>query len=298
MIRISKILKIINHKNYIGSKKIDINRPVPVFDLHGCNNAISWCNDKNLKILKNIETNSIIIVSENANIRDFKKLNLLVVKNPRFTFKEILEKFFSTKRVPVVHSSAKISDTVKIGSNVYIGQNVIIEGNCSIGDNVSILHNTVIFSNTIIGNNVSIGSNNSIGNDGFGFEKNSLGISEFIPHLGNVIIKDNVYIRNNNSIDRALMGSTIIEENVKIDSLTHIAHGVKVGKRSTILGNVVLAGSVKIGKDSWIAFNSCVLNQKKIGNNCLVGIGSVVINDVNDDVVVMGVPATFLRKNK
>ena len=64
-----------------------------------------------------------------------------------------------------------------------------------------------------------------------------------IPHLGNVVLKANVEIGDNVCIDRAVMGSTLIGENVKIDNLTHISHGVKVGKNSTILANVVIAST-------------------------------------------------------
>ena len=42
-----------------------------------------------------------------------------------------------------------------------------------------------------------------------------------IVNIMNNIIDNNVEIGNNNCIDRAVMGSTIIGENVKIDNLVH-----------------------------------------------------------------------------
>lgn len=108
------------------------------------------------------------------------------------------------------------------------------------------LHNTVILKDTIIEDNVVIGANNTIGGVGFGYEKDREGNFELIPHIGNVHIKRNVEIGNNTCIDRAVLGSTILEENVKVDNLVHIAHGVFVGRNSVVIANAMVAGSVNI----------------------------------------------------
>ena len=119
---------------------------------------------------------------------------------------------------------------------------------------------------------------------------------ELIPHIGNVVIKDNVDIGNNTCIDRAVLGSTILEENVKVDNLVHIAHGVSVGRNSVVIANAMVAGSVKIGSNSWIAPSSSILNKKDVGDNSLVGMGAVVTKSIEDNTIVAGNPAKFIRK--
>lgn len=60
-------------------------------------------------------------------------------------------------------------------------------------------------------------------------------------------MEDNVEIGANTTIDRAVMGSTIIRRGVKLDNLVQIAHNVEVGENTVMAAQVGIAGSVKIG---------------------------------------------------
>jgi len=145
-----------------------------------------------------------------------------------------------------------------IGDNVQIGDNVKIYPNAYIGDNVKIGSNTKVFagvkihSETIIGNNCTFRSGAIIGSDGFGFKPNEKGEYEDVPHIGNVIIEDNVSVGANTTIDRATLGSTIIRKGVKLDNHIQIAHNVEVGKNTVIASQTGVAGSTKVGEDSVI----------------------------------------------
>jgi UDP-3-O-[3-hydroxymyristoyl] glucosamine N-acyltransferase len=143
---------------------------------------------------------------------------------------------------------------------------------------------------------VKVGCNCTIGGTGFGYEKDENGEFQLIPHLGNVVLEDYVEIGNNTCIDRAVLGSTILEENVKVDNLVHIAHGVKVMRNSVVIANAMVAGSVVIGENSWISPSVSILNQKKVGNNALVGLGAVVIKDVEDNDIIVGNPGKSIKK--
>ena len=50
------------------------------------------------------------------------------------------------------------------------------------------------------------------------------------PHIGMVIIEDNVEIGCNNTIDRGSLSNTVIGANTFIDNQVHIAHNVNIGK--------------------------------------------------------------------
>ncbi|WP_281980541.1 hypothetical protein [Tenacibaculum mesophilum] len=295
MINIKEIINSLKVIEYLGDNSAKVNKVVPINEVNTTRNVLSWCNDKNLDKLKDIDNNSaIILTSNNIELQD-RKFNNIIVENPRRAFQKILTYFFLEKRKPHVASSANISEKVQLGEGVFIGMNVVIEEGCIIGNNVKILHNTVIMKNTLIGNNVKIGANNTIGGTGFGYEKDEEGDFELIPHIGNVIIKDNVDIGNNTCIDRAVLGSTILENNVKIDNLVHIAHGVKVGRNSVVIANAMIAGSVNIGENSWIAPSSSIINKKNVGDNALVGLGAVVTKNVENNTIVAGNPAKFIR---
>ena len=294
MINVKAILEKIDFINFIGDKQLKVNNVVPITELNNVDNAISWCDDKNQAILNGIKTNSLIIVSKN-NTQTRHLNTYLIVENPRRTFQQVLTIFFTKSRKASISSNATIDKSVIIGENVFIGHNVIIEENCTIGKNSIILHNTTIMSDTVIGNNVNIGSNNTIGGVGFGYEKNSNGDFELIPHIGNVVIKNNVDIGNNTCIDRAVLGSTVLEDNVKVDNLVHIAHGVKVGRNSVVIANAMVAGSVNIGENSWIAPSASILNKRDVGDNSLVGMGAVVTKNVEAYTIVAGNPSKLIR---
>jgi len=116
-----------------------------------------------------------------------------------------------------------------------------------------------------------------------------------LPHIGNVLIYDKVEIGNNTCIDRAVLGSTIIHENVKIDNLVHIAHGVVIQENSLIIAHAMIGGSAEIGKNVWIAPGALIINKGKVEDDSVVGMGAVVIKKVDKRAIVAGNPAKFLK---
>jgi UDP-3-O-[3-hydroxymyristoyl] glucosamine N-acyltransferase len=295
MILLSEILSQLKPIKFIGNVNAFIQQPI-VLDAKNTNtNAIMWVSDENLYLVKDLHFGTLIC----SNKLDFKfdnNVNIIIVENPRSSFRLLLERFFYQKINYYVAGSAKISSNVKISKSVWIGENVIIEDNCEIGENVEIGHNSVIYRNTKIGNDVKIGSNCTIGGVGFGYEKDADGTYLLIPHIGNVSIANNVHIGNNTCIDRAVLGSTILQNNVKVDNLVHIAHGVNIGENSLIIANAMIGGSSIIGENVWVAPSTSIKNNIKIGNEALIGMGAVVLKNVETSSVVIGNPAKLMEK--
>lgn len=142
-----------------------------------------------------------------------------------------------------------------------------------------------------------IGENVVIGTKGFGYERDENGVPQQFPHIGRVIIGDNVEIGDNTIINRGTIGDTVIGDNVKIDGQVFIAHNCKIGDNTMIAACAQLSGHVEVGKNCWIAPNVSIIQKVKIGDNCCIGIGSVVLHDVPANTVVCGNPAKFLRNN-
>ena len=294
MIPIADLLVNIDHLQFIGNKSGSISIPLPLNVNNQDATVLMWVNDANLALLDKVQTGTIICSKK---FTGFKQgCNYLVVERPRLAFKEIITRFFTPAKLQCISLTAIIYPGCLIGKNVTIGHHVVVEENCVIGDLSSIGHNTIIHANTRIGNNVTIGCNNTIGGVGFGYEKDIDGEYSVIPHIGNVVLGNNVEIGNNTCIDRAVLGSTILHDNVKVDNLVHIAHGVIIGKNSLIIANAMVAGSATIGEHVWVAPSASILNKKSIANNAVIGMGAVVLKNVNEGETIIGNPGKPLNK--
>jgi acetyltransferase-like isoleucine patch superfamily enzyme len=141
----------------------------------------------------------------------------------------------------------------------------------------------------------TIGKGCMIGGIGFGYEYDEDGRLIRMPHHGIVRICSDVTIHNNVNIDRAVLGETVIGQGTKIDSLVHIAHGVKIGRYCLIVSGAVFGGSSVVGNRTFIGMNVSIKQKVKIGSNCVIGAGAVVTKDVPDGQVWVGNPARYLK---
>ena len=302
-VSVETILEQIDVVGCIGDKTRVVSAIVSLGDPRTSSSSLFWCSDRNRNDLLHVTT-GVAIVSEDthrfvesARQGHYADICWIVVEKPRLAFMRVLGLFFA-KQEPMgtIAPSARIHPgAVFDPALVSIGENVVIEEGVVLGSNVRIDHNTVIKSESRIGDQVKIGANCTIGGVGFGYELNDEGQYDLIPHIGRVVIQSHVEIGNNTCIDRAVSGETLIGENVKIDNLVHIAHGVKIGRNSLVIANAMIAGSVSIGENAWIAPSASVIQKTAIGNGAVVGMGSVVLKNVDPGTVVAGVPARKLK---
>ncbi len=214
--------------------------------------------------------------------------------NPRLAFVQLLKRTTKTKIIREISPYSIIHNITKIGENCSVGPYSVIDQNCIIGDNC-IIGNGVSIKNCIIGDNCIIQSGTSIGEDGFAYERYHSEKLEHFPHLGKVIIKNNVDINTNCSIARGSMTNTVIGEGTKIDSLVHISHNVKLGNDCELTAGTVIGGSTFVGNSTWTGLNSTLKDNIHVGNNVIVGAGAMVIKDVVDRDIVAGVPAKSIK---
>ena len=146
-----------------------------------------------------------------------------------------------------------------------------------------------------LGVNVTIHAQCTLGTDGFGFAKDKNGDYLFIPHIGKVIIHDNVEIFPGTNITRGVRGDTIIGAGTKIGPHCHIGHNVVIGKRNLIAVNAVICGYVFTEDNVWIGPHCSISNELRIAESAFIGIHSNVMQDVPKEAVVVGNPARILR---
>lgn len=188
-----------------------------------------------------------------------------------------------------VGEKATVGENVKIYPNVYIGDGV------AIGDDTILYAGVKIYAGCKVGKNCILHAGVVIGSDGFGFAPSADGSYDKIAQVGNVEIKDDVEIGANTAIDCATMGSTVINEGVKIDNLVQIAHNVEVGKNTVIVAQVGVAGSAKIGENCMIGGQVGIAGHIRIGNNVKIGAQSGISNNVKDNSTLWGTPAFGYR---
>lgn len=226
----------------------------------------------------------------------FDNKTLVAVQNPRLWFIRSMNAFFPIRSEIGIHPTAIIGKKSKIGKQVYIGPYAFIGNGVEIGDETRIHSGVHIHGAVKIGKNVSIKSGCIIGGDGFGFERNLEGKLEKFPHIGGVIIEDDVEIGSNTCVDRGTLSNTTIGKGTKIDNLVHVAHNVVIGKDCAIIALAMLGGGARIGDGAWVAPTACIRDGIVIGKRSVVGMGAVVTKNVEDEDIVLGVPAKSIKE--
>ena len=222
---------------------------------------------------------------------------LSMVSKAMFPAKKGIEQPSFISEGVVVPEDAYVGAFAYIGKNVRLGARVQIYPNVYIGDNVVIGDGTILYAGVRVYANCQIGkacilhAGVVIGADGFGFEPDAQGVNQKIPQIGNVIIEDDVELGANTCVDRAMMGSTIVRKNVKVDNLVQIAHNVEVGESSFLCAQVGIAGSTKVGKHCILTGQVGVAGHIEIADNCIFGAQSGVSGSVRKPGMYMGSPA-------
>lgn len=233
---------------------------------------------------------------------------------------DVLGVFSTTMPGPAagIHESAMVSKTAQIGQNVAIGRRVIIDDNVVIGDG-SILHDgvfigegtrigsdcrlwtyVVIREGCTLGDRVTIHSHTVVGADGFGYITRA-GVHRKIPHLGGVIIGNDVEIGASTCIDRSKTDHTMIGDGTKIDNQVQIAHNVQIGKGCIICAQVGIAGSTKLGDYVVVGGQAGLKDNIEIGSGVMLAACACVPSSIKPGTKAAGSPAVeyrqFLREN-
>ncbi|MBR2948053.1 MAG: UDP-3-O-(3-hydroxymyristoyl)glucosamine N-acyltransferase [Bacteroidales bacterium] len=259
---------------------------------------------------------SIILLNKSFELKHDITPTIIRVENAYEAVASLLDLLNSIKSVhrrkrawsAKIAFSAKLGRKVNVGSHVHIarkaviGDNVVIYPMVYIGEGVTIGDNTIlypgvkIYKGCKVGKNCIIHSNTVIGSDGFGFAPLSDGSYKKIPQTGIVTIEDDVEIGANCAIDRATMGTTLIEKGVKLDNLIQIAHNVVIGTNTVIAAQSGVAGSTKLGKSCVLAGQVGVAGHLTVSDKTTFAAQAGLISNVKEEgKVYMGTPAIEYR---
>lgn len=234
---------------------------------------------------------------------------LIRVPNARIAFAKVLTLFFPEPKFPagvhptaMVSLSAQVDPTAHVGPHCVVGEmarigaDSVLQGSnhigaeCQIGKNVNLFPGVVLYARTEIGDRVRVHSGTVIGSDGFGYVEDG-GIHRKVPQIGNVIIREDVEIGANVTVDRGALGPTVIGKGTKIDNLVQIAHNVVLGEHCLVISQVGVAGSTKVGNHVILAGQVGVAGHLRIGDRVSVAAQSGVMNNIPDGQKWLGSPA-------
>lgn len=227
--------------------------------------------------------------------------NQLIVSHPRQALRETISYFLSQHRDETalpqanVHSTSEVHSSAQLGDGVTIGQYCTIHAGVVVGDQVTIDDYTVIYPNSVLYNRVRIGkrcviyAGAIIGSDGFGYSQEH-GALHKIPHIGTVVLEDDVEVGANTCIDRGCLGATTLKKGAKLDNLVHIAHNSTVGMHCALAAQVGLTGHSKLG-DYVLVGGQVGIDSVTLGSYAKVAGRAGVTKSVPEKGVVSGFPA-------
>lgn len=229
--------------------------------------------------------------------------------NVRAAFARVLGAFAPPRRAGEgIHPTAIVAPDAQMGRDVTLGPLVVVEAGAAIGDRSALLAgvtvgarvrigadcllhpNVTVYPDTIIDDRVIIHGGAVIGSDGFGYAAED-GVHLKIPHLGRVVIEDDVEIGANVTVDRATLGETRIGRGTKIDNLVQVGHNVTIGEGAILVAQVGISGSVTIGAGVLLAGQAGVADHVSIGEGARILGAAGVSKDIPAGATVSGMYA-------
>ena len=289
----------------VGNKDVTVSTFAKIEEGHP--GAISFLANPKYEPYLYTTDSSIVIVNRSLELKGEVKATLIKVDDAYGCFAKLLELYAAYKpKKSGVHPTAVVAESAKVGEGCYIGAYVVVDEGAVIGDGVSLyphvyvgdgatigdgstLHSGVkVYEGCKIGKRCIIHSGAVIGSDGFGFAPNAQGSYDKIPQIGIVTIEDDVEIGANTTIDRATMGSTVIEKGAKLDNLVQIGHNVVIGESTVMAGQSAVAGSAKVGKRCMIGGQAGIVGHVTVGDGTIVASVTGVSNSVPAGSQIMG----------
>ena len=189
-----------------------------------------------------------------------------------------------------IYPGVYIDDGVVIGSQCVLYPGVYVGRNCTLGQQCTLYPYAVLYPEVRLGERVIVHASAILGADGFGYRFRS-GRFEKIPQLGWVEVADDCEIGACTTIDRGMIGATMIGEGTKLDNLVMIGHNCDLGKHNAFASQVGLAGSVTTGDYVRCGGQVGVADHVQLGRGCTVGAKAGVHKDIPEGETQIGFPS-------
>ena len=183
----------------------------------------------------------------------------------------------------LVEAGAEIGARCRIGPFVAIGQGVMLGPECRIGAHASLSH-------AVLGARVYVYPGARIGQEGFSFASTKAGFLT-VPHLGRVVLENDVEVGANSTIDRGSTGDTVIGAGSRLDNLVQIGHNVRLGRCCVVVAQVGIAGSTVLEDFVQVGGQAALAGHLRVGKAARIGAQAGVMSDVPPGAALVGSPA-------
>jgi UDP-3-O-[3-hydroxymyristoyl] glucosamine N-acyltransferase len=226
--------------------------------------------------------------------------------SPQQSLIDLLTLFHPPSRDPGgVDPSARVAVDAQVDPTAWVGALAVIEAGARVGAHVriyplaylgahaevgegSVLHpHAVVRAGVRLGRRVVVHAGAVIGDDGFGYAYDGH-THRKIPQVGTVVVEDDVEIGANTTIDRAMLGETVIRRGTKIDNLVQIGHNVEIGEHCIIVAQVGISGSCRLGRGVILAGQVGLAEHLTLGDGVIAEAQSGLYTDVAAGVRVFG----------
>lgn len=178
-----------------------------------------------------------------------------------------------------------------IDPTTVVGAGAIVHAGAHIGPDCLVGEHAVIYGGVELGRRVIVGAGAVVGRSGFGWARDPKGALFRIPHVGGVVIEDDVEIGALCTVDAGTLSPTRVARGAKLDAHVHIAHNVQIGEGVLIAAQAGFAGSAVLGDGVEVGGQAGVTNHARVGKGVRIAAKSGVIGDVPEGAVVAGFPA-------
>jgi len=287
-----------------GDGTIEVTRCAPI-ESAGSGDLSFVANPRYLRFLDGCRASALILSLDAPEV----PAPSLRTAEPYMAFARAVEHFHVPLEWPAgIHPTAQVAASAQIGADASIGAFSVIGERVQIGAGARLAPHVVIYPDVVIGPRCTLHAHATvrervrlgadvvlhagavIGSDGFGYAPSDGGIKRLLQG-GDVVVEDEVEVGANTTVDRAMVGSTVLRRGVKLDNLVMVAHGCEIGANSMLAAQAGLSGSTRLGQ--WVRVGGQVgtAGHLTIGDGAQIAAQSGVPNSVDAGATVGGYPA-------
>lgn len=231
---------------------------------------------------------------------------VIAVKDPGRALSQVIARLYAVPApTPGVDPTARIGagatlgDGVSIGPYVVIGARVtlgarcrldagvVLEDDVTLGDDCRLAAHVVVSRRARLGQRVHVKAGAVLGGTGFGFHSSAEG-HQRIPHVGSLVLGDDVEIGSLTTVDCGSIDDTVIERGTKLDNLVHVGHNVRIGEHCILAGGVLVGGSARLGRFVIVGGSAGIGDHVVIGDGARIGAGTGVFREVPAGTTMSG----------
>jgi UDP-3-O-[3-hydroxymyristoyl] glucosamine N-acyltransferase len=183
----------------------------------------------------------------------------------------------------LVEAGVEVGARCRIGPHAVIGEGVALGPDCRVGAHASLSH-------AIVGARVYLYPGARVGQEGFSFARTKTGFLS-VPHLGRVVLEDDVEVGANSTIDRGSTGDTVVGAGSRLDNLVQVGHNVRLGRCCVVVAQVGIAGSAALEDFVQVGGQAAVAGHLRVGAGARIGAQAGVMADVPAGAALVGSPA-------